>query len=357
MKKYFFLYLLLVGNCLFAQENTWLNKECGTPASEVDYLTTIPPLSFKAPTAGPKMIRVYIHICMNTDGTNQAMTIPQIEPEIQFTNSVYGTGQICFAIVGYDLINSTDINTNSFNLLSGVFQTYNIANAFDVFVVASIPNGLFGFAPSTPAEYMVTKSEGFGTRRTFIHEMGHALGLEHTFRGYPSEAQGCRELVNGTNSTTCGDFIPDTPADPDGLAGATSTGCTYNGVARDANNELFHPITTNYLSYWANNNCNRSTFTNGQFNRMQTTIENNATLSGFLASYSYFIVNINQSTGLYLQAAYNNISVANTVAPVIFTGATKAYFTSPRTVLNPGFRASPTINGSIVRILPSTCTF
>ncbi len=347
--------VILITFCFI--KNIIAQKECGTPASVVDYLKSIPQAQFKTLSFGPKMMKMFVHICRNDDGSNQAMTVAQIEPEIQFTNTVYGNGQICFAIVGYDYINSTAINTNSYAQLGGLFATYNEPNVFDVFVVASIPGGTFGFAPSAPAEYMVTKIDGFGLRRTFIHEMGHALGLEHTFRGYPSDAQGCRELVNGSNSTTCGDFITDTPADPDGLAGAYSSGCTYNGTAVDANNQLFNPITTNYLSYWANQGCNRSTFTNGQYNRMQTTIDNNATLFGFLAPTYRSVININQSVGKLKEAAINSISVATVAQPVTLTGSINAYFTSPLTALNPGFRASSLNAGAIVRIKPSTCTF
>lgn len=344
---------------IFAQisfgQNTKTN-ECGTPASKVDFLKTIPENLLKAPLVGPKMLKIFVHICRNDDGSNQAMTIDQIEPEIEFTNTVFGNNaQICFAVVGYDYINSTTINTDSYAQLGGLFASYNEPGAFDVFIVASIPGGIFGFAPSTPAEYMATKVDGFGTRRTFIHEMGHALGLEHTFRGYPSDANGCRELVNGSNSTTCGDFLSDTPADPDGLAGATATGCTYNGTAVDANNELFNPITTNYMSYWANAGCNRSTFTAAQANRMQTIIENNTTLTSFLAPTTVSTSFASYNSGKVKVAAKTSIQLAPT-GPVTLTGTVQAQYTSPRTTLKSGFKAAPSSGGK-VRISPSTCTF
>jgi hypothetical protein len=49
------------------------------------------------------------------------------------------------------------------------------------------------------------------------HEMGHCLGLYHTHHGTVTEEGDsfqCPELVNGSNSSTCGDYIADTPADP-----------------------------------------------------------------------------------------------------------------------------------------------
>lgn len=355
LKQILLISLLCYTQFCIGQNSTALN-ECGTPSSKVDYFSSIPANLLKPAAIGPKMIKMFIHICRNNDGSNQAMTIQQIEPEIKFTNTVYGNNaQICFAIVGYDYINSTAINTDSYAQLGGLFASHNEPGVFDVFVVASIPGGVFGFAPSAPAEYMATKIDGFGVRRTFIHEMGHALGLEHTFRGYPSDPQGCRELVNGSNSTTCGDFLVDTPADPNGLAGATANGCTYTGTATDANGQLFNPITTNYMSYWANSGCNRSTFTSNQYVRMQNIIDNNATLSSFLAPVSKVINNVNVSSGKVKEAAKSTIQVATT-NPVILTGTVNAYYTAPSVRLKPGFRAAPTAGG-IVRILPSTCTF
>ena len=49
------------------------------------------------------------------------------------------------------------------------------------------------------------------------HEMGHVLFLWHTHHGtYPEggDPNQCMELVDGSNSTICGDYISDTPADP-----------------------------------------------------------------------------------------------------------------------------------------------
>ena len=49
------------------------------------------------------------------------------------------------------------------------------------------------------------------------HEMGHVLYLWHTHHGTFNEGGNdnpCPELVNGSNSATCGDYVTDTPADP-----------------------------------------------------------------------------------------------------------------------------------------------
>ena len=45
------------------------------------------------------------------------------------------------------------------------------------------------------------------------HEVGHALNLLHTHQGTDGSA-GCAENPDGSNGTTCGDEVADTPADP-----------------------------------------------------------------------------------------------------------------------------------------------
>lgn len=106
--------------------------------------------------------------------------------------------------------------------------------------------------------------------------MGHCLGLYHTHHGTVTESgddSQCAELVNGSNSTTCGDYISDTPADP-----YIWNGCTYNGgsTTRDANNQTYSPNPANYMAYSAHT-C-WTGFSPLQRQRMKDFIANTATL-------------------------------------------------------------------------------
>ena len=59
---------------------------------------------------------------------------------------------------------------------------------------------------------MYVRNDRYATS-TVAHEMGHCLGLYHTHNG-TGDNNGTPELVNGSNSSTAGDYITDTPADP-----------------------------------------------------------------------------------------------------------------------------------------------
>lgn len=95
------------------------------------------------------------------------------------------------------------------------------------------------------------------------HEIGHVLRLYHTHEiGFGVE------LANGSNCTTAGDLICDTPASPDlsnpGMVNVTT--CTYTGMLNDPNNQPYNPPVNNIMSY-APQSCINS-FTVQQFNVM-----------------------------------------------------------------------------------------
>ncbi|NUQ64838.1 MAG: hypothetical protein HUU20_20435, partial [Pirellulales bacterium] len=75
--------------------------------------------------------------------------------------------------------------------------------------------------------------------RTFAHEMGHFFSLQHTFEGNGTE------LVNGTNCTTAGDGLCDTPADPyiptEPLSSYVDDNCVFISPKTDANGEYYNP--------------------------------------------------------------------------------------------------------------------
>ena len=105
--------------------------------------------------------------------------------------------------------------------------------------------------------------------RTIAHEMGHFFSLKHTFEGSGTE------LVNGTNCTTAGDGICDTPGDPyvagDPLANYVTSDCRFISEKTDANGEYYNPDLGNIMSYYE---CGTCGFTWGQLNQMAQTYLN-----------------------------------------------------------------------------------
>lgn len=114
--------------------------------------------------------------------------------------------------------------------------------------------------------------DGAARNGIVAHEMGHCLGLFHTFEDdlvlntgcqTPITYNSCPELVDGSNCTTCGDFVCDTPADH------LDYDCdTYVGTATDANGDLYDPLPHNIMTY--TQALYRHELTQGQVDRIRT---------------------------------------------------------------------------------------
>lgn len=140
-------------------------------------------------------------------------------------------------------------------------------NIINVFISNTIIKTGFGpvngyaVLPGGPDIIHVTKGSMGGEYTTLVHEMGHFLGLLHTF-----ETETGLELVDGSNCATTGDLICDTEANPtDNGADFTGSNCNYTGnPATDSMGNFYVPPSKNFMTY---SNC-RCQFTKQQYNRM-----------------------------------------------------------------------------------------
>ena len=120
--------------------------------------------------------------------------------------------------------------------------------------------------------------------------MGHILNLYHTHHGTVFENGGdpnqCPELVDGSNSDVCGDYVEDTPADPFLGNGTVNNSCvwTYQGLYFDCNNDAYTADTHLIMSY-SPPHC-MEYFSPLQVVRMKNSIENLQVLQNVLASIS-----------------------------------------------------------------------
>ena len=143
---------------------------------------------------------------------------------------------------------------------------YGKSDEITIFLLNSRANfGYAGSAHNIVSNYL-SIAYGYYNRSTVEHEMGHCLGLYHTHQGTQVGSDGCPELVNGSNSVMCGDYITDTHADP---CIWHPTQCLYAGSSDnvDANGEQYHPDPYNVMSYSAKQ-C-RTVLTDGQVTRIK----------------------------------------------------------------------------------------
>ncbi|MFT5822610.1 MAG: hypothetical protein ACI8ZM_003866 [Crocinitomix sp.] len=90
------------------------------------------------------------------------------------------------------------------------------------------------------------------TSRIISHEMGHVMFLWHTHHGTVTEGgdpDQCPELVNGSNSHICGDYITDSPADPGMGFNVDLETCEWLGSGTDSNGDPYDPDEHNAMSY------------------------------------------------------------------------------------------------------------
>ncbi len=135
----------------------------------------------------------------------------------------------------------------------------NITNACNVYIVQNAISsgtsvcGYATFPGSGRQGIVVAKSCMTVDNTTLTHEMGHFLGLAHTFSGWESRnplvdpATSTDEKVNGSNCSTRGDGFCGTPAD----FYSDRWSCPYTGSKTDFNGDYYNTVHPEifYMSY------------------------------------------------------------------------------------------------------------
>ena len=193
------------------------------------------------------------------------------------------------------------INDNTFTELDSQTESDNLTsqyrnpNAINIYYVKDINHiNACGYASvgwSTNG-YIVMNSICINST-TLVHELGHFFSLHHTHGGYFGQ-----EYVNGSNCSTAGDGICDTPADPN-LAGLVDYNCNYLGKHKDSNNDLFKPDPSLFMSY-SLSNC-RKRFTDQQLTRMRYYFDNTANSFFKISPYQDFATTIISPPNLKLE--------------------------------------------------------
>ena len=221
----------------------------------------------------PVVVPVVIHIVSMDDGTG-GIPVATVRLEIiNFVNTRYASINVSFSECGpVNYINSTAYYNLSGDAEGNAMSVANnVANVLNIYFVND-PNGACGWARFTvdlPSDYIVIANGCADNTSTLAHEIGHYFDLYHTH-----ETSFGAECVNGTNCTTAGDLLCDTPADPT-LTGNVSAapGCSYTGVGVDAcSSSPYTPSTHNIMSY-SQKQC-RDIFTAQQNAKILFTIAN-----------------------------------------------------------------------------------
>jgi len=244
--------------------------QCGTPHPDPETVRLVEEYTLRRRdisaqlTASP-VIPVYVHRIHASNGTGGAVTSEQIASQIQILNAAYASSGFSFKLQSVD----DTSNSTWYTCSGGACETAmknalhkGGSNALNIYT-NNMGGGLLGWAtfpwqyasaPTMDGVVVLFSSFPNGSAApynlgdTATHEVGHWMGLYHTFQG------GC----NGQ-----GDGVSDTPAEK-----SPAFGCP---VGRDSctgrRNEGDDPI-ENFMDY-TDDAC-MDTFTLGQGTRMTT---------------------------------------------------------------------------------------
>jgi hypothetical protein len=217
----------------------------------------------------------------NNDGTGGNISSAYITKILEKLNFWYANVGYNFYQLGSvnQIPNSALYDCNLDTDIDDLVTNHGNTNAINCFFIGSFtgkPNTT-GYTSDFPLSIGDTKSysekysnalfisknfdETYQAEKTIPHEMGHYFGLYHTHETYFGN-----ELVDGSNNSTTGDRITDTPADPNRLGCVLL--CIYSTFcsARDANNQKYSPQLDNIMSYY--DGCG-GRITSRQFDRIQ----------------------------------------------------------------------------------------
>jgi hypothetical protein len=305
-------------------------------------------------SANPYVVQIFVHILRDDDGSNAAMSDAVLRTNLNRMAAFYRPHNICFTFVGRDFIDNTTWNSNFVTNQIGMLHAVNPhTDAIDIYVHRNNfqdtgGNVFGGNAYSIPSPFCsVAAPSSFN----FEHEVGHCLGLLHTF-----ETANGTECPDGSNCASAGDLVCDTDAD---FAGSQNSafGCIYVGnqmINCNGADRTYDPPTDNIMSYWAS--C-YAQFTNGQGARMRNTIDVTGFLQDRLTPDDVVIAGVTLTDEIAV-GAQNSILIGNIAAlgDVTMNADAHGVFNAGAFVqVVPGTQISPTGANSILLRINDLC--
>jgi len=300
-------------------------------------------------SSGPHQLRIFFHIVTDDDGSEPGATPAYISQDLDTMQAVFSAGHICFVYAGLNYVASTTLN--HIDILANksvsrkLFDAWAVPECINIFYVYEIkgsnPNSGGNIAGYT-LERALTVIEKGTSYYNPSHEMGHCLGLLHTF-----DTRNGTEYIDKTGCLLRGDLMCETDADPfsynskDCFSTDKITG-EYNGTCEDLHHDTdFSPPYHNIMSYWK---IDPRSFTGDQLDEANYKIENNDTLQNASSQNDVVITASQYKKGYVYRSAINSLSTSGDVE---FTGSVKAGLFGNSVILKPGFDAHA-VNDSVI---------
>ncbi|MEO6731534.1 MAG: hypothetical protein ABIN01_09975 [Ferruginibacter sp.] len=327
-------------------------KECGTRTTGTPLFINNQGNNLNKPLYTlPYLIKIYVTVFANNDGSNVAASDTAIMRQITHMKNFYAAHNICFILAGIQHINSTDLNDHNTDTEGFELALLLVGGSMNIFVHQTLKDNsgaLNGSAYTIPNYILSIAGSAISSTTnlsTLSHEMGHDFGLYHTFEtwddnmGNPTKAENVSRNVPCTNCALNGDLLCDTEADRDeGVDG----NCNYTGTMRDSCGVRFAPNTNNIMTY-GNRVC-RNFFTAQQGSRARAIIETTPEINTTIAPDNVSISQVQlYNTGRHFIIARNQINI--TVNSFQVTGTANVNINGQSVLLRPGVRFTPSVGG------------
>jgi hypothetical protein len=268
--------LILIGLLIWNFNSVFGQNFCFTPSTSSN-LSLNSSYQMRSSNNNSYCLKIYFHVIRRSNGTG-GQSVESVEEAFNILNQDFNPQNISF---NWDSqIDYIDNDSYYSSPTTAIFNVNNHQDGIDIYLYddsSSAGGRANGVGQSSEfwvsGSYWKTPNNPLTRSHVISHEMGHVLYLWHTHHGTYNEGGNdnpCPELVNGSNSATCGDYVTDTPADPHLQFDVNQSTCQWNSSGTDANGNQYNPDEKNVMSY-TDINC-MEYFTEGQGERMRNAI-------------------------------------------------------------------------------------